>query len=219
MVESTNKSGMYTREDESPDSFFYDEPRLEVHIDALTIDALTETYRNYLRPGDAILDLMSSWKSHLPAEIGYQSVTGLGMNETELSRNTSLDSYIVHDLNKQPQLPFGNGTFDAVLIAVSIQYLVKPVEVFRSIGQSLKPEGVCLVALSRRLFPSKAIRAFLVLKATERCQLVKSYFDYAGEFGEVEIYDRSPQQGDPLWIVMARKKADVVSIRHSGKMQ
>ena len=89
----------FHRLDESPDTEFYHEPRLVTHIDEGAIAAVTQLYREWLPPGGAILDLMSSWISHLPPEVSYRRVAGLGMNEHELAANPRLDSFIVHDLN------------------------------------------------------------------------------------------------------------------------
>jgi len=201
-----SRDSMYRREDESADSFFYEKPRYEKHIDDATIEAITQVYREYLIPDSSILDLMSSWISHLPEEISFSRVSGLGMNVAELTKNPRLDDFLVHDLNENPVAPYAPNSFDAVLIAVSVQYLINPVEVFKSIAKILKPGGKCIVSLSHRLFPSKAIRAFLVLPAKERCELVRSYFDYACDFRDVTVLDRSPINADPLWIVMAEVK-------------
>jgi hypothetical protein len=45
---------------------------------------------------------MSCWVSHLPPEIEYRRVIGLGMNEVELRCNERLDSYMVQNLNRLP---------------------------------------------------------------------------------------------------------------------
>jgi ubiquinone/menaquinone biosynthesis C-methylase UbiE len=203
-IKDTNS--MYLREDESDDSLFYVTPRFEKHIDDETIDAITRAYGEYLKPGSVVLDLMSSWISHLPENMHFEKVSGLGMNEEELKANKRLNDFVVHDLNRTPDLPYSSNQFDAVLIAVSIQYLIRPVEVFKSIGRVLKPDGVCMVSTSHRIFPSKVIRAFTLLPAAERCRLVASYFEFSGGFQPVDILDRSPLSADPLWIIMARKK-------------
>jgi SAM-dependent methyltransferase len=202
--EKSNQS-MFSREDESDDSLFYAEPRFEKHIDEQTIDAITDLYRQYLVPDSNVLDLMSSWISHLPEEMVFQKVCGLGMNLEELRRNPRLHDFVVQDLNLDPVLPYPESSFDAVLIAVSVQYLTKPVEVFKSIGRVLKPGGYCIVSTSHRLFPTKAIRAFMVLPATQRCALVASYFNYTGLFESPLVLDKSPEAADPLWVVLARK--------------
>src|SRR5262249_23025213 len=124
---------LFARVDEGDDANFYQLPRLVAHIDPGTIAALTQYYRDVL-PNDArLLALMSSWISHLPPERRYASVAGLGMNAAELDANDRLDVRVVHDLNRTPALPFDDRSFDAVMIAVSVQYLTRPVEVFRDI--------------------------------------------------------------------------------------
>src|SRR5215216_7698778 len=91
--------GAFRRYDETPDERFYRTPRLVTHIDDRAIAAVTQLYREHFPSGGAILDLMSSWVSHLPSEVAYRRVIGLGMNEVELRRNERLDAYIVQNLN------------------------------------------------------------------------------------------------------------------------
>ena len=196
---------MFARQDERDDAYFYELPRFETHIDDDTISAITAAYSEYLSAQSVILDLMSSWISHLPEQMPFAHVAGLGMNEQELQKNPRLDEYVVHDLNQQPELPYPDDRFDAVLIAVSVQYLIRPMSVFSSVARVLKPGGICMVCMSHRIFPEKVIRAFQVLPPAQRCELVASYFNHSGNFEQVEILDRSPQHADPLWIVMARK--------------
>ena len=85
----------FRRTDEAPDEEFYRTPRIVTHIDDGAIAAVTQLYRELVPVGGEILDLMSSWVSHLPAEVAYRRVIGLGMNEVELRRNERLASYIV----------------------------------------------------------------------------------------------------------------------------
>jgi SAM-dependent methyltransferase len=196
----------FVRADESPDEHFYAEPRLVTHIDQATIDALTEYYRAFI-PADArVLDLMSSWVSHLPEEVAYPNIVGLGMNATELQTNRRLDAYCVQNLNDNPTLPYDPGTFDRAMIAVSIQYLTRPVEVLASACEALSENGAICIAMSHRLFPTKAIAAFQQLPPRERIQLVGYYLDRAG-FTDVNFEDRSPENADPLWIVTGRKSS------------
>ena len=70
------------------DAGFYRQARLVTHIDDATIAALTDFYAEFLPPGSRVLDLMSSWVSHLPEE-EYGRVAGLGMNAEELAANPS----------------------------------------------------------------------------------------------------------------------------------
>ncbi len=200
-------SRFFSRQDESPDEDFYADPRFTTHIDDSTISNITQYYREVLRPDDKLLDLMSSWISHLPNEISYRHVSGLGMNEQELERNPRLNDYLVQNLNVQPTLPYQDESFDAVMIIVSIQYLTRPQEVFSEIDRILSPGGKCIVAMSHRLFPTKAIYGFQVLPPADRCQLVSTYMTQANQEFQTRIIDRSPPNADPLWLVVGTKPA------------
>ena len=191
----------FEREDESDDGLFYRSPRFVTHIDDATIDALTAFYEEFLPPGARILDLMSSWISHLPPDIAYAHVAGLGMNAEELAANTRLSARIVHDLNIDPRLPFADASFDRAVIAVSVQYLVRPFAVFADLRRVLAPGGRVAVAMSHRCFPTKAVFAFRALSPTDRGRLVAAYMHTAG-FESIDFADRSPPRGDPLWVVV-----------------
>lgn len=197
--------GFFARQDEGEDALFYQVPRLVEHIDPATIDALTKVYRDLLPPGGAVLDLMSSWISHLPPDVEFERVSGLGMNAEELSANPRLVDHVVQDLNREPELPYADASFDAVINAVSIQYLMRPVEVFRSCARVLRPGGTHLIATSHRCFPTKAIRAWHVLPPAERLDVIRQYFLLAGGYEEPQRLDCSPAGADPLWIVLARR--------------
>ena len=199
--------GFFDRQDESDDARFYAMPRLVAHIDPETIAALTDVYRERLPPGGDVLDLMSSWISHLPADVRFGRVAGLGMNTIELERNPRLDDFAVHDLNSQPELPYEDASFDAVVNAVSIQYLTRPVEVFRSAARVLRPGGLHLVAMSHRCFPTKAIRAFHYLDGAGRAEVVTRYFAHAGGYEEASFLEVELVGADPLWVVVATRSA------------
>ena len=192
----------FEREDETPDALFYLEPRFVAHIEDSTIDALTCFYREFLPTGSRVLDLMSSWISHLPP-VEYERVAGLGMNERELAANRRLTDSVVHDLNADPRLPYEDAAFDRAVIAVSVQYLVRPVEVFRDLRRVLGPGGEVAVSMSHRCFPTKAILAFRALDVRDRIRLVSAYL-HLGGFADVAFVDCSPTQGDPLWVVTGR---------------
>lgn len=196
----------FARIDESEDALFYTEPRLVLHIDAATVAALTQVYREELAPGSDLLDLMSSWVSHLPEEVAFGRVAGLGMNAAELAANPRLSERCVHDLNAQPALPFADASFDAVLCAVSVQYLTRPVEVFREAARVLRAGGRLLIATSHRMFPTKAIAAWHGLGPAERLRLQRRYLELAGGFGAPRLLDRSPQGADPLWVLIAERQ-------------
>ncbi len=198
---------LFRRMDEEPDAEFYALPRLVTHIDDATIEALTEVYRNEIPAGSDVLDLMSSWISHLPDDVVFGRVAGLGMNTEELAANPRLGDFVVHDLNAEPELPYPDASFDAVLNAVSIQYLTRPVEVFVSVQRVLRPGGISLVAMSHRLFPTKAIAAFHTLAPPERLRLVSRYFELARGYDKAWSLTRLPERADPLWVVAARRTA------------
>jgi SAM-dependent methyltransferase len=193
---------LFQRVDESDDALFYSAPRLVAHVDEATIAALTRYYADVLPSDGRVLDLMSSWISHLPPR-PFEHVAGLGMNQHELDANPRLDQRVVHDLNLDPTLPFVSSSFDAVLIAVSVQYLTRPIEVFREIARVLRREGRVIVAMSHRCFPTKAVRAFHLLSAADRVRLVATYIELAGGFDTPQFVDRSPPNSDPMWIVTA----------------
>lgn len=193
------------RLDESDDALFYGTPRLVTHIDDATIEALTEVYRARIPAGADVLDLMSSWISHLPDDAEYGRIAGHGMNAVELDHNARLTDRVVHDLNADPELPYPEDSFDVVLNAVSVQYLTKPVRVLRSVARTLRPGGEHLIAISHRMFPTKAIHAWQGLAPAERPRLVELYFERSEAFTDIHTEDHSPTGADPLWVVSGRR--------------
>ena len=205
MPESALPARLFARVDESPDAEFYAAPRFVLHIDPATIAALTELYREELPAGSSLLDLMSSWISHLPAEVPYAHVSGLGMNAEELAANPRLDARVVQDLNQSPALPCADASFDAILCAVSVQYLTRPVEVFRECARVLRPGGKLLIATSHRLFPTKAIAAWRSLEPGDRMRFLHACLERAGGFLTPRVIDRSPTLADPLWVLITAR--------------
>ena len=195
----------FRREDEGPDEHFYAQPRLVTHIDEAAIAAVTQLYREYLPADGAVLDLMSSWVSHLPAEVAYSRVAGLGMNRTELAANARLNGYVVHDLNRRPRLPFADAEFDAAAICVSIQYLTRPAAVLRDLGRVLAAGAPLVITFSNRCFPTKAVRAWLLRDDLGHAALIASYLKAARTWTTIEHLDRSPPTGDPLHAIVARR--------------
>jgi SAM-dependent methyltransferase len=196
---------LFARVDESDDALFYEAPRFALHVDDATLAALTALYGEELQPDCRLLDLMSSWVSHLPKDVSYARVAGLGMNAAELAANPRLDERRVQDLNRDPILPWPDAAFDAVLCAVSVQYLVRPVEVFAEVSRVLRDSGKLVIATSHRLFPTKAIAAWRSLGPEDRLRLVGGYLALAGGFTGVRVVDRSPAGADPLWVVIAQR--------------
>lgn len=193
---------IFRRADDSSDEAFYAAPRFVTHIDAGAIAAVTQLYREFLPKDSAILDLMTSWISHLPPEIGYSSVTGLGMNAAELAANPRLTTQIVQNLNRDPVLPFDTASFDGACICVSVDYLTQPVRVLREVGRVLRASAPLVITFSNRCFPTKVIAPWLSLDDAGRVALVKSFLKAAGNFASVTTPNRSPQRGDPLYAVI-----------------
>jgi SAM-dependent methyltransferase len=205
-----------TKMDASDDTSFYDSPRFVTHVDAEFIQQLTELYREHLQPGMQVLDLMSSWVSHLPDEIEFAHVEGHGMNPEELARNPQLDHYFVQNLNQEPKLPFSDQAFDAVLNTVSVQYLQYPEAVFSEIYRILKPGGVAIVSFSNRMFFQKAIQIWREGSESGRVELVKRYFQAVPGFEAIDAIARpAPMSGffqllgipggDPFYAVVANR--------------
>ena len=197
----------YEKQDRAVDTLFYAHPRKVTHIDTGAIGAVTQLYRETLPEGGAILDLMSAWRSHLPPEARYARVSGLGMNAEELRDNPQLTDHVLIDLNAAPVLPYADATYDGACCCVSVQYLPRPVDVFREVARVLKPGGPFVVTFSNRCFPSKAVAVWLGTDDAAHLRLVASYFEGAGTWGDVRMADRSPKRGDPLFAVWARRAA------------
>lgn len=200
---------LLTRLDDTPDAGFYILPRLVTHLDAPSLAALTAFYAEQLTAGEDVLDLMSSWVSHLPPGLALGHVAGLGMNSAELAANPRLTEHVVQDLNADAHLPWPDGRFDAVLNALSIQYLTRPLEVYAEVARVLRPGGIAIIAHSHRCFPTKAVRAFRDYSPADRLRLCRHYLDQTGAFTPAELTDRSPPDADPLWIVSARRREAV----------
>ncbi len=194
----------FRRMDETPDDQFYRIPRFTSHIDQGAIKAVTKLYKEYFRENTDILDLMSSFFSHLPERTSYNRVVGLGMNEREMARNKQLDEWVVHNLNENPVLPFQGNTFDAGAICVSIDYLINPVAVLKDAGRVLKPDAPLIITYSNRYFESKATAAWLHLSDEQRAYMVKSFLEEAECFNDITLMDCSPEIGDPLYAAIAK---------------
>ena len=183
-------------------------PRLVVHIDDQAIAAVSSLFRNLIPPNSVVLDLMSSWRSHWPEGHPKARMTGLGLNATEMADNPDLDGYIVHDVNLDPILPFENGSFDAVVITVSAQYLTQPVETFGQVDRVLRPGGVFIVTFSNRMFPTKAVRIWRESSDKGRADLISTYMETAGNFTEIKAGFVNPNDSppsDPLFAVTCKK--------------
>jgi SAM-dependent methyltransferase len=190
----------FARFDPSPDAAFYAEPRFVTHIDDGAIAVVTQAYREHLPPGGSVLDLMSSWVSHLPSDVVYASVVGHGMNAAELAANPRLSRWFVQDLNVEPALPLEAGQFDGACLCVSVQYLQRPVEVFGEVRRVLRRGARFIVSFSNRCFPTKAVAIWQSLSGADQQRLVAAYMRQAG-FTDIGGQEPLPRAGDPLWLV------------------
>jgi SAM-dependent methyltransferase len=200
----------FQRIDEDDDAIFYSAPRFVVHIDDEAIDTVGRIIDEVVAPESRILDLMSSWRTHLPAGFPKLEVVGLGMNAQEMEDNPDLDDYVIHDLNQDPRLPFEDESFDAVLLTVSVQYLTQPVEVFQEVARVLIEGGPFVITFSNRMFANKAVRVWQACNDQQRMALVKMYLERAGGFIGITAQDRTPKlprYTDPVFLVMGRKAA------------
>lgn len=199
---------LFRRQDESDDRLFYSEPRLVVHIDYEAIGAISAYFRDALPSEGVVLDLMSSWRSHMPADLPLKTLIGLGLNPIELNENPQLHERIVHDLNADPVLPLDDCSLDAAVVTVSIQYMTRPVEVFREVNRALKPGAAFHVIYSNRMFPTKAIAIWQSLDDRRRAQLIASYFQNSGGWENIHAINITPQlphYSDPAYVVSAGK--------------
>jgi len=178
----------FIRQDETPDNVFYQNPRLVHHFDDTAREMVRHINGMSVKDNMDVLDLMSSWVTHLPDNFRKGKVSGLGMNEAELKKNPELDDYIVHDLNQEPVLPFASESFDAVLCTASIEYLIHPFEIFNEASRVLRPQGKFIVTFSNRWFQPKAVRIWELLHEFERMGLVTEYFLGTGAFENIHTY-------------------------------
>jgi hypothetical protein len=190
----------FDKVDRASDAAFYAQPRFVTHIDDAAIAVVTQAYRELLPPNGAVLDVMSSWVSHFPAECEYAAI-GHGMNAEELAANPRLSRWFVQDLNIDPALPLDDNAFDAACLCVSVQYLQRPVEVFREIVRVLRPNGRFIVSFSNRCFPTKAVAIWQELSGPDQQRLVVAYMRAAG-FADVTTRSSTPSWGDPIWLVV-----------------
>jgi len=201
----------FRRIDETDDELFYSQPRLVVHIDDGAMKKLGRIYARLLPQGGAILDLMSSWRSHVPGKVRPARLVGLGMNRPEMEDNPALTEIVIHNLNQNPVLPFADSDFDGAVVTVSIQYMTRPVEIFRGVAKVLKPGAPFIVSFSNRMFPTKAVAIWHSLGEFDRVRLVSRYFQESGNFENMEVIDMSaPTEppSDPIWAVVGYRKRE-----------
>ncbi|WP_375428770.1 methyltransferase domain-containing protein [uncultured Sphingomonas sp.] len=194
----------FAKQDTGDDLDFYAPPRLVTHIDQGAVAALTDCYRRLLPAGGGVLDLMSSWISHLPDDVPLGEVVGQGMNADELALNPRLDRWFVQDLNANPVLPLIDGALDAALCCVGVQYLQRPVTVFTEVRRALRPGSPFIVSFSNRCFPTKAVAIWRSLDTAGQARLVQLYLDRAGFADAKSTVLADGRRSDPLVAVTGR---------------
>ena len=191
-------AGAFDKEDRGEDLDFYAPPRLVTHIDEAAVAALSAYYARIIPVDAVVLDLMSSWVSHLPDTLRTAQVIGHGMNAIELAANLRLDRWFVADLNQGPSLPLADASVDAALCCVGVQYLQHPVAVFGEVRRALRSGGCFVVTFSNRCFPTKAVRIWRSLGMSEQAALVQLYMTRAGfDLVKTDIL-ADGSAGDPL---------------------
>lgn len=194
----------FAKLDTGDDLAFYAPPRLVTHIDEGAAAALTGFYRARVPQGGRVLDLMSSWMSHLPEDGTYAEVVGHGMNAEELGANSRLDRWFVQDFNQNPVLALDDRSFDAALACAGVQYLQRPAEVFNEVRRVLVAGAPFIVSFSNRCFPTKAVEVWRALDISGHAALVKLYLERAG-FTDVQVgLLADGRTGDPLVVATGR---------------
>jgi hypothetical protein len=209
----------FERQNSEADAIFYSNPRFTHHLDARAREALRDFYGTHIEDGMRVLDLMSSWESHIPGTAQLERFAGLGLNRAELQRNPMLSEYVVQDLNEMPLLPYETSAFDAVLCTVSVEYLTDPLAVFDEVARILSPGGIFLITFSNRWFPPKVIKIWKELHEFERIGLVIDHFIGSGRYDSIQSFslrglprpveDKYHNQfklSDPIFAVWARKE-------------
>jgi len=203
--------------DQSDDILFYAEPRFVHHLDKAFRERLTRLYRERIHPSSTVLDLMSSWVSHLPDDVIYDKVIGHGLNEKELAANTRLDSHWIQDLNLDQCIPIKDEYIDTTLIVAGWQYLQHPEEVAEELLRVTRPKGQVIVAFSNRMFFTKAPQIWTDYGDREHLDYVANVLTAQGWGKPSFIAEQTKAagvmgliggQGDPFCAVCATKKGD-----------
>lgn len=214
--------GAFARLDESDDRVFYEKDRFVSHLDSAALNTVEAVIgRLVVEENPSILDLMAGWDSHIPGTLQPSRVVGLGLNENELRQNRALSEFVLHDINRNPILPFPDHTFDAVLNTLSVDYMTRPLEVFPEVARVLKPGGIFLVIFSNRMFPQKAVKVWREACEEERLLLVEDLFNRSALFEKPSFfvsrgkprpkddkYARPGLPSDPVYGVYADRKGE-----------
>lgn len=188
------------KQDQSSDDVFYAQPRFVHHLDGAFRARLTALYRERLQAGSCLLDLMSSWVSHLPDDLSFSEVIGHGLNAEELAANPRLDRHWLQNLNEQQVLPLPSHSVDAALIVAGWQYLQQPEAVALELLRVVRPGGQVLIAFSNRMFASKAPQVWLEASDQERLSTVAEVLLSQGWQVEQLIAENTRAEGPLGWL-------------------
>ncbi len=199
--------------DISDDKIFYNQARFVHHLSNSFRDRLTKLYTEYLFDHHIILDLMSSWVSHLPPNIKYKKIIGHGMNESELNANNRLDSYWVQNLNNTQNMPIEDSSVDVVLIVAGWQYLQYPEKVSLELSRIVKTDSLLIISFTNRAFWTKSPNIWTYSSEENRIEYVKSVLTANGwridkilneKTYENKLFGFYRSESDPFYSIIAR---------------
>ena len=199
--------------DISNDYIFYQKPRYVNHLSSSFRERLTRLYTEYLRNHHVVLDLMSSWISHLPTHTKYKKVIGHGMNELELRANNRLDSFWVQNFNEIQNIPLEDSSIDVALVVAGWQYLQYPEKVSLELSRILKSDSLLLISFTNRAFWTKSPNIWTYSSEDKRIDYVKNILSTNGWRVEKIINEKSYEyklfgfytiESDPFFSVVAR---------------
>ena len=202
-----------TKSDISDDEIFYQQPRFVHHLSDSFRNRLTSLYSEYLLNHHIILDLMSSWVSHLPSNISYKKVIGHGMNEAELSSNERLDRFFVQNLNKKQNMPIEDSSVDVGLIVAGWQYLQYPEKVSLELSRVIKADSFLIISFTNRAFWTKAPNIWTYSSEEKRIEYVTNVLTSNGwriekifneKTQDKKLFGFYSSESDPFFSVIAR---------------
>lgn len=211
----------FIRKIEDDDAVFYQSiDSTSPSVDRAAIEQLQQFYLEHLKDDSSILDLMAGPDSYLPDSLKNLNVTGLSIKEQDLQSNPALSQHTLHDLNKQPELPYDDQQFDTVICAFSVEYMIQPIKVFQEVARILKPGGAFLISFSERFYEKKVIALWDDLHLFERMGIVLEYFRQSDKFENLQTesirglirHEDDPfisktVHSCPIYMVSGKKKA------------
>ena len=199
--------------DTSDDQIFYQQPKFVHHLSESFRTRLTNLYNDYLLNHHVILDLMSSWVSHLPSNKRYKKVIGHGMNEAELESNKRLDSYWIQNLNTTQNMPIEDSTIDVGLIVAGWQYLQYPEKISLELSRIVKSDSLLIISFTNRAFWTKSPNIWTYSSEKKRIEYVSSVLTKNGwridkifseKTNDQKLFGFYSQESDPFFSVIAR---------------